>query len=84
MITLAALSELHARHRDDLALPVPPLTVADGVVIRDGAVTVMGAVNLSRDSTYRESVAVSTEAALRMGRVQVAQGASILDVGAEA
>lgn len=84
MITLAALAELHARHRDDLDLPVPPLSVAEGVVVRDGAVTVMGAVNLSRDSTYRESVAVSTEAAVRMARVQVAQGASIVDLGAEA
>ena len=84
MITLAALAELHERHRDDLALPVPPVTVADGVVIRDGSVTVMGAINLSRDSTYRESVAVSTEAAVRMARVQAAQGAAIVDLGAEA
>lgn len=84
MITLAALAELHARHRDDLDLSVPPLTVAEGLVVRDGSVTVMGAVNLSRDSTYRESVAVSTEAAVRMARVQVAQGAAIVDLGAEA
>ncbi len=84
MITLAALAELHQRHRDDLHLPVAPVTVDDGVVVRDGHVTVMGVVNLSRDSTYRESVAVSTEAAVRMARVQAAQGAKIIDVGAEA
>ncbi len=84
MISLAALAELHDRHRDDRRLPVAPVTVADGVVIRDGSVTVMGTVNLSRDSTYRESVAVSTEAAVRLARVQRAQGASIVDFGAEA
>jgi dihydropteroate synthase len=84
VISLAALAELHDRHRDDLDRPVAPVTVADGVVVRDGRVTVMGVVNLSRDSTYRESVAVSTEAAVRMARVQAAQGASIIDVGAEA
>jgi dihydropteroate synthase len=84
VISLAALAELHDRHRDDLHLPVAPVTVDDGVVVRDGHVTVMGVVNLSRDSTYRESVAVSTEAAVRMARVQVAQGAKIIDVGAEA
>ena len=84
MISLAALAELHDRHRADLELPVPPVTVADGVVVRDGSVTVMGTVNLSRDSTYRESVAVSTEAAVRKARVQTALGARIVDFGAEA
>ncbi|WP_432477622.1 dihydropteroate synthase [Nocardioides sp. GXQ0305] len=84
MISLAALAELHDRHRADLDLPVTPVPIADGVVVRDGSVTVMGVVNLSRDSTYRESVAVSTESAVRMARVQAAQGATIVDIGAEA
>jgi dihydropteroate synthase len=84
MITLADLAALHATHAADLERPVAPVQVADGLVVGDGSVTLMGTINLSRDSTYRESVAVSTEAALRMGRIQVAQGASILDVGAEA
>jgi dihydropteroate synthase len=43
----------------------------------------MGTVNLSRDSTYRESVAVSADAAVRMARTQVAQGAPVVDLGAE-
>jgi dihydropteroate synthase len=43
----------------------------------------MGTINLSRDSTYRESIAVSTDAAVRKARTQVAQGAQVVDVGAE-
>ena len=43
----------------------------------------MGCVNLSRDSTYRESVATSPDDAIRMGRIQAAQGAAIIDLGAE-
>ncbi|MSW84932.1 MAG: dihydropteroate synthase [Actinobacteria bacterium] len=43
----------------------------------------MGVVNLSRDSWYRESVAVSREAAIRRGRVLAAQGADLVDLGAE-
>ena len=84
MISLADLAELHGRHREVLDLPVAPVTVADGVVVGDGAVTVMGTVNLSPDSIYRESVAVSTEAAVRKARVQAALGAGIVDLGAEA
>jgi dihydropteroate synthase len=61
--------------------------VVDGpagpVTIGDGPVTLMGCVNLSRDSTYRESVATSSADAVRMGRVQAAQGAAIIDLGAE-
>ena len=51
--------------------------------IGDGPVTLMGCVNLSRDSTYRESVATSPADAVRMGRIQAAQGAAIIDLGAE-
>jgi dihydropteroate synthase len=84
VITLAALAALHAEHGHHLDQPVADVHVADGVVVGDGGVTVMGTVNLSRDSTYRESVATSTESALRKARTQLAQGASIIDVGAEA
>ncbi len=84
MISLAELASLHAEFSSDLERNVSPVAVTDDVVVGDGAVTVMGVVNLSRDSTYRESVAVSPEAAVRMGRTQVSQGASIIDLGAEA
>ncbi|KAJ1684739.1 hypothetical protein LUZ63_020010 [Rhynchospora breviuscula] len=43
----------------------------------------MGVVNLSRDSTYRESVAPTTASAVRRGLVMAAQGADLVDVGAE-
>ncbi len=44
---------------------------------------IMGVVNLSADSWYRESVCLSTEAAIQRGRVLAAQGADIVDIGAE-
>ena len=84
MITLADLAALHEKYADDLARPVTPVRVSDDLVLEDGSPTLMGVVNLSRDSTYRESIAGSTEAAVRKGRVQVAQGARIVDLGAEA
>ena len=86
MITLADLAALQDAHGDAWGSPVTPV-VLDGprgpVVIGDGPVTLMGCVNLSRDSTYRESVATSPDDAVRMGRIQAAQGAAILDLGAE-
>src|SRR4051794_30174464 len=85
MISLSALAALHSEYADDLARPVEPVTVAgaDDVVIGGPDPVLMGTVNLSRDSTYRESIAVSTEAAVRKARPQVAQGARLVDIGAE-
>jgi dihydropteroate synthase len=82
MISLSELAALHSEYADDLALPVEPVTVG-GVTIGGTEPVLMGTVNLSRDSTYRESIAVSTEAAIRKARTQVAQGAQVVDLGAE-
>ena len=86
MITLADLAALHDAYGDDWASPVAPVVI-DGphgaVTVGDGPVTLMGCVNLSRDSSYRESVATSPSDAVRMGRIQAAQGAAIIDLGAE-
>jgi dihydropteroate synthase len=83
MITLESLAELHERHRADAALRVGPLLIGDRTYDVDERPVVMGCINLSRDSTYRESVATSTASAVRKGRVQTAQGADLVDIGAE-
>ncbi|WP_238342952.1 dihydropteroate synthase [Nocardioides cynanchi] len=82
MISLEDLSALRERFATDLALPVTPVRLGD-LVIADGAPVLMGTVNLSRASTYRESIAVSQESAIRKARVQVAEGAQVVDLGAE-
>lgn len=43
----------------------------------------MGVVNLSSQSWYRESVCLNAEMAIRRGRVLRAQGADLIDIGAE-
>jgi len=82
VISLSALATLAQTHQDDLDLPVAPLRVGDRI-FPDGPPALMGCINLSRDSTYRESIATSTESAIRRGRVLAAQGADLIDVGAE-
>lgn len=83
MISLRELVRLAAEHPDDLAHPVEPFRVGDQVLDTDARPALMGVVNLSQDSWYRESVAPSAEAAVRRGIVLAAQGADIVDVGAE-
>ncbi|NQU37317.1 MAG: dihydropteroate synthase, partial [Actinobacteria bacterium] len=83
MITLAALADLADAYRDDLGVQVEPLKIGDQTFDVNRRPALMGCVNLSRDSTYRESIAVSTESAIRKGRIQSAEGADFIDLGAE-
>jgi len=82
MISLSALAALYSEYAEEIGRPVEPVTVGD-VMIGGPEPVLMGTVNMSRDSTYRESIAVSTEAAIRKARTQVAQGAGVVDLGAE-
>ena len=83
MISLAELVELAQSHAADLAHPVGPLLIGDRSFDVDQRPLIMGTLNLSRDSTYRESIAVSADSALRKARVMAAEGAGLVDIGAE-
>jgi dihydropteroate synthase len=83
MITLAALAALAAANADELDQPVAPLRIGSQVYNTDQTPVIMGTVNLSRDSTYRESVAINADSAVRKARVMAAQGAHFIDIGAE-
>jgi len=83
VISLAALAALAEEHRDTLDLPVAPVVLGHRVIDSDTTPVVMATLNLSRDSTYRDSIATSTESAVRRGRIFTAQGADMVDIGAE-
>jgi len=83
VISLAALAALAAEHPDDVDRPVAPLLIRGRAFDTDDRAAVMSVVNLSPDSTYRSSIAPTVDDAIRRGRVHAAQGADIVDVGAE-
>lgn len=83
MISLADLLDLTRRFERDLSLPVDLLRVGNRTIDVDATPAIMGCINLSQDSTYRESVATSTRSAIRKGLILAAQGADIVDIGAE-
>jgi len=83
MLSLSNLAALAAAHADELDQPVTPLRIGEKTYDTDITPAIMGTVNLSRDSTYRESVAINGESAIRKARVMAAQGAHFIDIGAE-
>jgi len=83
MLDLATLAALHEKYREAAALPVADFALGSHRFEFQERSYLMGVVNLSPDSWYRESVALTTAAAIRRGRVLHEQGAAIIDVGAE-
>ena len=83
MLTLESLVDLAEQHRSAFAFPVDSFRVGDRAFDTDREPVVMGVVNLSRDSTYRESIAPTLGDAVRRSVVLHAQGAHVIDIGAE-
>src|ERR1700690_2333294 len=83
MLTLEKISRLLAQNRLAANGGVLEFAIGGKQFNFNFRPAIMGVVNLSADSWYRESVCLSAEAAIQRGRVLTAQGADIIDVGAE-
>jgi dihydropteroate synthase len=83
MLDLATLAALHEKYREAAALPVTDFALGPHRFDFSTSTYLMGVVNLSADSWYRESVALTADAAIQRGRTLREQGAAIIDVGAE-
>jgi len=83
MLTLEHLAALLAQHPPSAPDRVAEFTIGGRPFDFNAQPGIMGVINLSADSWYRESVCLSTAAAIQRGRTLAAQGADIIDVGAE-
>jgi dihydropteroate synthase len=83
MLKLEDLAALLEKHRDAAAARVHEFQIGDRLFPFNSRPAIMGVINLSADSWYRESVSLSTEAAIQRARVLTAQGAHLIDLGAE-
>jgi dihydropteroate synthase len=83
MLHLEQLAALVEKNRASLTANVEEFSIAGRAFRFNSQPAIMGVVNLSADSWYRESVCLSAEAAIQRGKVLAAQGADIIDVGAE-
>ncbi len=83
MLTLEELAELLEQNRAAAAARVKEFAIGGTHFAFNSRPAIMGVVNLSPDSWYRESVCLGTEAAVQRGKVLREQGADLIDVGAE-
>ena len=83
MLKLEHLAELVEKNRAAASARVREFSIGGRPFAFNSGPAIMGVVNLSPDSWYRESVCLTTESAIQRGKVLAAQGADIVDVGAE-
>jgi dihydropteroate synthase len=83
VLKLEQLAELLEAHRAAAGARVKEFAIGGRYFAFNSQPAIMGVVNLSADSWYRESVCLTTESAVRRGGVLRQQGADIVDVGAE-
>jgi len=83
MLKLENLAELLEKKHAAASARVEEFSIGGKKFNFNSQPAIMGVVNLSADSWYRESVCLSAESAIQRGKILAAQGAQIIDVGAE-
>src|SRR5579859_6643423 len=83
MLTLERIAALLGTHGTEAECRVQEFALGARHFSFNSEPSLMGVINLSPDSWYRESVCLTAESAIRRGQVLHAQGASIVDIGAE-
>jgi dihydropteroate synthase len=83
MLGLEQLAELFEENRVAAKAQVKEFSIGGKHFAFNSQPAIMGVINLSADSWYRESVCLTAESAVRRGKVMREQGADIVDVGAE-
>jgi len=83
MLRLEDLAELLEKHCTAAPARVKEFSIGGIPFAFNTRAAIMGVVNLSPDSWYRESVCLTAEAAVARGKVLCHQGADVVDLGAE-
>ncbi len=83
MLTLEYLADLWEENRPAAQAPVAEFPIGGRPFAFNSRPAIMGVINLSPESWYRESVKLSAASALRRARVLTEQGADLIDLGAE-
>ena len=83
MLSLEDLAALLEEHRSAASAKVAEFSIGGRPFHFNSQRAIMGVINLSADSWYRESVCLSADSAIQRAHILAAQGADIIDIGAE-
>src|SRR5882672_3292829 len=83
MLGLEHLAELLEKNRAAAQVRVREFSIGGRAFAFNSKAAILGVINLSPDSWYRESVCLTAEGAIQRGQVLREQSADIVDIGAE-
>ena len=83
VLSIENLSKIADSHSADLDIPVAAFDIGGTPFDFNSNPELMGVINLSADSWYRESVCLTKENAMERGFTLREQGAAVVDLGAE-
>ena len=83
MLSLEYLNKLYATYQDVATIQVEEFSIRNRAFLFNTQPAIMGVVNFSSESWYRESVCLSLGMATQRSHILAAQGADIIDVGTE-
>ncbi|NET44352.1 MAG: dihydropteroate synthase [Okeania sp. SIO2B3] len=83
MLTLADICEVYDKHQDDYNTQVEEFTIGNKKFNFNSQTALLGIINLSTDSWHNHAICYTPEQAIERGKVLTAQGADIIDIGAE-
>ncbi len=83
MFDLSVLRSLLERHGQTLGSPVAGFSIGGRPFDFNRRPALVGVINLSEDSWYRESICATEQEAIQRGQALAAGGADLVDIGAE-
>ena len=83
MLSLKELSAIYQQYQDSYDTKVEEFVIGNKQLNFNSQPAILGVINLSTDSWYKNSICYTPEQAIRRGKVLTAQGADIVDIGSE-
>tara|TARA_B100001123_G_C15302070_1_gene1021384 strand:+ start:570 stop:1457 length:888 start_codon:yes stop_codon:yes gene_type:complete len=83
VLTVEDIVNIALEHKDDFRADINEFELRPNGVMFGIKPRLMGVINLSKDSWYRESVCSTAKTAIKRGEILSAQGAALVDIGAE-
>ena len=83
MLTLAEIYEIYDKYKDDYNTQIEEFSIGNKKFNFNSQTSILGIINLSQDSWYKQTISYTPEQAIRRGKVLILQGADIIDIGTE-
>ena len=83
MLTLAEIYEIYDKYKDDYNTKIEEFSIENKKFNFNSQTSILGIINLSQDSWYKQTISYTPEQAIRRGKVLTLQGADIIDIGTE-